>query len=1094
MTINPVDNLETVYETPLKRIQELEYLVDLSQNLTTSLDVDEVLRRIADGAVTILQAFGCAIFLLENDGKTLTPRVVIDPDFKDEILATPIEIGNSLTGKAIKARQGLIFNDAFSMEDAYQVPDTTEDKEESVMSVPLIVDDTVLGAMTINRMNADFTENDLWLAEAFGRYAAIALKNAQTHQALQASNERFHQLFENISSGVAIYEPVGDAHDFVIANFNAAAERMCNRKRENIIGKPVLEAVPEVTQELFEVFQRVWRTGKPEEYALTHYEEGKLIRWQNNYVYKLPSGEIVTVYDDIGAEKIAEQALLESEEQFRLVSELTSDYAFAYRVNPDFSLEIEWVTGALERISGYSAEELSEKGGWEGLIYPDDLALPTQQFKNLLQNKSDVIEYRILSKDGQMRWMRDFARPEWSEAEKRVTQIFGAVQDITEQKQIELALRESEERFRQLFENSPVAVWTFDHDGRILEWNNTAEQIYGWSADEVVGKTMFELMVRPENVESTKAGIAAVFKGETTLNQEFEDHRADDSRLVFLTSKYPLKNAKGEVTKGICAEVDITERIIAEKQLAQTTDSLLRAQAITHIGNWDWDIVTNSLAWSDEIYRIFGLEPQSFASTYPAFLDAVHPDDRQAVIDAVNATVADSAVPYQIQHRVVRPDGNIRWVEEMGEVQHDETGKPIRMIGSVQDITEKKLAEEALNDSEARLRQAQKMESIGTLAGGVAHDFNNLLTAINGQAELGLMKLKGEHPVRGNLEGVLDAGNRAAKLTSQLLAFSRRQMYQPQLVDINQNVLDVQNILRHLIREDITIETKLTPNLPPISADPHQLEQIMINLVVNARDAIYEQSEASNAKTITIRTDRIDLNEAFSETHPGATPGEYICFCVSDTGAGMDEAVREKIFEPFFTTKPKGRGTGLGLATVYGIVKQNDGNIYVYSEKGRGTTVKIFWKIASDGDTPVNVQAKDAEPALTGTETILLAEDDKQVRTFTADSLTTLGYTVMAAENGAHALQLLAENRQPIDLLVTDVIMPQMDGTQLAETLHHRSPNLPVLFMSGYTDDLLGAEGEIMHNVQFLQKPFSTRVLAGKVRAVLDKTEKPSSE
>lgn len=959
-TTDAAHSLDTVYESTLRRVQELEYLVDLSQNLTTSLDVDEVLQRIADGVVTILQAFGCVILLLEEDGNTLTPRVVIDPDFKDEILVTSIEVENSLTGKAIKARRGLIFNEAFTVEDAYQIPGTTEDEDESVLSVPLIVDNIVLGAMTVSRMANHFTDTDLWLAEAFGRYAVIALKNAQVHQALQLSNDRFHQLFENMSSGVVIYEAYDNGDDFIITDFNAAGERIGNIDRHDIIGKKVTDIFPEVRNGLLDVIRRVWQTSESERFSLTYYEDDKLLRWRNNYVYKLPTGEIVAVYDDVTEQKQAEIALTKSEARFRTLFEtINSGVAIYEAVDDGEDFIFKDFNRAGEQMEQVKREDIIGKRVTEVFSGVREFGL-LDVFRQVYR-AGNIMEHPIsFYADGRVTGWRENYIYKLPSGE-----IVAVYEDVTTQKQAEIALKESEERFRTLFDDAPVAVWAFDRNGKILNWNKTAERIYGWSAEEAVGKTMFELMVRPENVERTKEGIAAVFRGEEVLNQEFEDVRADGSHVVFLSNEYPLKNETGQVVEGICAEIDITAR---------------------------------------------------------------------------------------------------------------------------------KEAELALQESEARLRQAQKMESIGTLAGGVAHDFNNLLTAINGQAELGLMKLTEDHPVRRNLEGVLDAGKRAAKLTGQLLAFSRRQMYRPQLVDINKNVLDSQSMLRHLIREDITIEMKLAPNLPPINADPHQLEQILINLVVNARDAIYEQTGVSHKKIITIKTDKIELNKAFAETHPGAKPGNYICFCVSDTGIGMDESVREKIFEPFYTTKPKGHGTGLGMATVYGIVKQNNGYVYVYSEKGRGTTVKIFWTIATDSEVPSDLQKEEDETILVGTETILLAEDDDQVRSFAADSLIAFGYTVMIAENGAHALQLLAENQQPIDLLVTDVIMPQMDGTQLAETLHHRLPDLPVLFMSGYTDDLLGKEGAITQSVHFLQKPFSTHALARKVRAILDGVETPLLE
>ncbi|HFB52698.1 MAG TPA: GAF domain-containing protein, partial [Anaerolineae bacterium] len=274
-------NLQSIYKTTLQRVQELEYLVDLSQNLTTSLDVDEVLEQIADGVVKILRAFGCAIFLLEEDDYTLIPRVVIDPDFKDTILNAPINIDNCLTGKAIKAKRGLIFNDILP-ENSLQIPGTAIYETESVLSVPLIADGVVLGAMTINRMDEQFTDNDLWLAEAFGRYAAIALKNAQIHRALQLSNERFKQLFENMNSGVAVYQAIDDGQDFIIVDFNAAGERIGRIDRRNVIGKSVRVVFPEVEfHGLMDVIRRVWQTGKPEKFLLNFCEQDKLPRWRN---------------------------------------------------------------------------------------------------------------------------------------------------------------------------------------------------------------------------------------------------------------------------------------------------------------------------------------------------------------------------------------------------------------------------------------------------------------------------------------------------------------------------------------------------------------------------------------------------------------------------------------------------------------------------------------------------------------------------------------------------------------------------------------------------------------------------------------------
>jgi two-component system cell cycle sensor histidine kinase/response regulator CckA len=379
---------------------------------------------------------------------------------------------------------------------------------------------------------------------------------------------------------------------------------------------------------------------------------------------------------------------------------------------------------------------------------------------------------------------------------------------------------------------------------------------------------------------------------------------------------------------------------------------------------------------------------------------------------------------------------------------------------------------------EEQLRQAQKMEAVGMLAGGVAHDFNNLLTIINGYTQLILNNLKPGDKNRQSAEQVMKAGERAAALTNQLLAFSRRQVLQLKVVDLNQAVTSLGTMLQRLIGEDIDLRLELRPDLGRVSADPSQLEQVLMNLAVNARDAMPQGG------TLTIETANVQLDETYAGRHIAVKPGPYVLLAVSDTGSGMDEATRQRLFEPFFTTKGPGKGTGLGLSTVFGIVKQSGGSLEVYSEPGSGSSVKVYFPRV-DQAVPVEEEARKRQSPR-GTETILLVEDDEMVRNLVRETLEREGYKVIGASDPLEAQRIAESHRGKIQLLITDVVMPRLNGKELAKALVERRPELKVLYMSGYTDSAIVNSGILQKEVAFLQKPFTPAALASKVRDVLE--------
>jgi PAS domain S-box-containing protein len=473
---------------------------------------------------------------------------------------------------------------------------------------------------------------------------------------------------------------------------------------------------------------------------------------------------------------------------------------------------------------------------------------------------------------------------------------------------------------------------------------------------------------------------------------------------------------------------------------------------------------------SPNIETITGYAVEEYLTDWNFLLtQVIHPEDKakaQAQVARLRQGLAG-----EIEYRIVRQDGRVVWVRDSARAQSKGSSKII--YGVISDITER-------HQLEDRLRQSQKMEAVGQLAGGIAHDFNNILTVILGNCELIINQLRADDPLRKDVEQIQKSGERAASLTRQLLAFSRKQLLQLQVLDLNTIVLDMEKMLRRLIGEDIQLVTVLDPLARPVKADSGQLEQIILNLVLNARDAMPYGGE------LTIETANIYLDEDYARRHVDVTPGAYMMLSVTDTGVGMDAETQSHIFEPFFTTKEPGKGTGLGLATIYGIVKQSHGHIWVYSELGEGSVFKVYLPqaeeaviLSDEGFLPVEISNK--------SETILLVEDEEMVRDLARRVLLNGGYTVFDASDGQEAIQLCQNLSHPIDLLVTDVIMPgEISGRQLAEKLMALQPRIKVIYISGYTDDAIVHHGVLQSGRVFLQKPFTADALLNAVRQVLD--------
>ncbi len=520
-----------------------------------------------------------------------------------------------------------------------------------------------------------------------------------------------------------------------------------------------------------------------------------------------------------------------------------------------------------------------------------------------------------------------------------------------------------------------------------------------------------------------------------------------------VTTASATANGGGQPTHMMGTVLDITEQMESMEALQTSEQRLAHAQAIAHVGNWDLDLVEDQLHWSDEIYRMFGLSPATFEVTSTAFLERVHPDDRDSTL-AANRATRTTGVPFSAEHRIVRVDGSVGHVRQRGEVVRDGTGALVRMVGTIQDITEHVELEE-------QLRQAQKLQAIGQLAGGVAHDFNNLLMVISGYADV-LRESVGDGLGSQDIEQIIAAAARAGDLTRQLLAFSRQQTLCPEVVSVNSVLEGLRPMLSRVVREEIDLTFEFAAETGHIRVDRTGFEQLILNLVTNACDAI------PRGGSLRLRTDQADVD---ASTRPSIDlpAGRYARLTVEDSGLGMDAATLVHIFEPFFTTKEPGKGTGLGLAGAFGFASQSGGYLDVQSEVGAGSVFRAYLPQALAAEAPTALPER---PARAGHGTLLLVEDEETVREVIQVILRRAGFTVHAAGGGEAAITLFKNSGHSIDLLLTDIVMPEMRGTELARHLREQDPTLPVLFMSGYAEearqDLQESLGE---RDAFLQKP-----------------------
>jgi PAS domain S-box-containing protein len=744
----------------------------------------------------------------------------------------------------------------------------------------------------------------------------------------------------------------------------------------------------------------------------------------------------------------------------------------------------DWTKGIIsEVLSQRRSRRLREIADDPGLF---DLALGHPEIHNLLdvplQSPHDILGWLSLS--------NKLGAEEFSEEDERIALTLAAQiavsyenarlsdelsehsarlqTEVAERTRAQEAAQATREIWELTFDSVPDPIVVISEECRIVQANHAVSTVTGLAPEKIIGRHCYEVLHGLAEARVDCPHQEVLRNGVEARGEIYEPWLGK----FFATTAAPIKGADGALRGCVHVLRDVTEQRKAAEALRESEERFRHlAENIGEVfyimGPEGESIIYVSPAYED----VWGRKCAELAANPLAWTESIHPDDRQRVAAYYTQKVRDKEA-FQIEYRIVRPDGSIRLIWNRTFPVKDDKGRLVRFVGIAEDVTKRK-------DLEVQLIQAQKMEAVGRLAGGVAHDFNNLLTIILGRGQLVQEKLTPEDANRGSVEEILKAGDRAAGLTRQLLAFSRKQVMQARVLDLNLLVTDLSKLLRRMIGEDVELSTALSKDIGPVQADPGQIEQVMMNLAVNARDAM------PRGGRLTIETANVDLDETYAASHLDLPPGPYTMLAVTDTGTGIADDIKSHIFEPFFTTKEQGRGTGLGLATVYGIVKQSGGYVWVYSEVGKGSTFKVYLpRVDRPPDAAVPRLA--AMPAPGGKETILLVEDETPLRALVAEILRSKGYHVLEAENGENALGLAKEHRGPTHLLLTDVVMPGMSGRELAEKLSQFLPNAKILYMSGYTDDSIVRHGVLATGTAFIQKPFSPDSIARKVREMLD--------
>ncbi len=910
--------------------------------------------------------------------------------------------------------------------------------------------------VTVNYVKSDNNEYNCAIAKDI-------TERRKAEESLKETEERFRTFVEQSPVAIEIYEPTGR-----LLIVNDAWTKFWGLKKEAVADFNILDD-PECEKTGLTSAFREAQQGRtlilPE--TLYDAEESGLTggrkRWISSKMYPVTDPEkkvknIVLTYEDITERKRAEEAVKLSEAKKNALISNISDVIATL----DEQCIIQYKSPNIEQHLGWLPEDLIGKNCFE-TVHVDDRERIQGELTELLQYKDMVktIEYRFRCKD------ESYCPVQLSAInllhDPLVNGILLNYHDITERILAEEALKESEAKFRGLVETTSDFIWELDYKGVYTYVSPQVEAILGYKQKELINKSPLDLLPPEE-----KERIGVIFrdvtsKGRSITSLEKTALHKDGRRIVLETSGVPFYGNDGNISGYRGINRDITERKKAEEELRESEFFLQESQRVSKLGSYVYDIVNDSMSWTNTLDNIFGVRDTN-KKDIKRWISTVFEEDRQIMSDYFIKEVIGKGKNFDREYRIINQEtGNIVWVHGLGGLKYDKNNNPIKMIGTIQDITDRKKSEEEKKNLEEQLFHSQKMESIGRLAGGIAHDFNNILTGIMGYSELMKLQFPDENTNAGNAAEIIYEGSvRAAELTKQLLGFARRGKYNPVPLNINEVIKGSIKVSEKIFEKKIQVVLDLNEDIYSIEADKNQIDQVLTNLIINAKDAM------PNGGKLTFKTEHVSLDENFIKSFPEFLSGEYVKISITDTGVGIHKDIKGSVFDPFFTTKGEGKGTGLGLATVYGIIKNHHGHINVYSESGEGATFTLYFPVSGKEI----VKAKKQIVVKTGDATILVADDEKNVRTYCEEILKKLGYKVLLASNGKEAVRIYNEKKDEIDLVLLDMIMPEMAGKETNSKLREINPDVKVILASGYSQN--GKATEILNEGAsgFIQKPF----------------------
>jgi len=889
----------------------------------------------------------------------------------------------------------------------------------------------------------------------------ILLRAAQDE--LRERQQVLRAIFDGALDAMLLADDVGRYVDA-----NPAAWELFGLPKEQLVGRSILDFAPPGYAQSAEWATFAQKGHLRGELPLMR-PDGTRRTLELSAAANIIPGLHLSVLRDVSDRKQQDEALRETQRLLEEAQAVAEVGGWVAQLDPD--APVYWSKESY-RIAGLTNDTpLTVNRLFEQVVHPDDRAAVQQAFR--AANAANALfesEHRLVRPDGETRWVCARGRFE-RDANGAPLRVIGTMQDITERRRVLDRLSASEGRYRRIVETTSEGVWLSDASYLTTFVNQPMADMLGYTRDEMVGQTVFMCLT-----DQGRARAIAKFelrrRGGSSDTYENCYRRKDGTTLWALARTNPIFDENGEFAGTVGLLTNMTER----RQFEEARNQLAAIVESSHDAIFSRSLSGTVTSWNRAAAELFGYTTEEIIGQPNTIL---LPADRQSEVLGILARVCDGK-SVDLDTARVRKDGSLVEVSVLASPIRNSEGAVIGASLIARDITDRRENEALLQRSHEQLRQSQKMEAIGVLAGGVAHDFNNILSVILSYTTMVIDDLKPNDPSRADLEEVHTAGLRAADLTRQLLAFSRQQVLQPAVLDLTEIVGGLQRMLVRVLGEDILLSVLDTQRVGMVYADAGQIEQVLMNLVVNARDA------TPRGGSVTIELSNAILDAEYAKEHPEVTPGRYVMISVTDTGTGMDRPTRERMFDPFFTTKEEGKGTGLGLSTVHGIVQQSGGHIRVFSELGVGTTFKVYLP-RTDREAESTVPAvPTAFGSFRGSETILLVEDEDQVRTVVRSILRKQGYNVLEAQNGGEAFLIAEKFVGTIHLLLTDVVMPRMSGREVAERLVPTRKDMRVLFVSGYTKDTTVHHAALEAGVAFLSKPLTPESLAKKVREVLD--------